>query len=112
MLVLSRKRYEKIVVDGPCVIVVVDIRGDKVRIGIEADHGVLVDREEVRERRIADQAAQESALPAPDSPPTDPWAGRQIEIIQDSPRTAHYGPADGGPPPTDPEATGPEGGAA
>ena len=36
MLVLSRKRNESIVIDGSIVITVIEIRGDKVRLGIEA----------------------------------------------------------------------------
>lgn len=50
MLILSRKRDEAIVVgDGKdkVTIVVVDIRGDKVRIGIQADQNTPVHRQEV-----------------------------------------------------------------
>jgi carbon storage regulator len=47
MLVLSRKSGEKIVIGDTIKIVVVEIRGDKVRLGIEADRSVGVLREEV-----------------------------------------------------------------
>jgi carbon storage regulator len=47
MLVLSRKSGEKIVIGDTIKIVVVEIRGDKVRLGIEADRSVGVHREEV-----------------------------------------------------------------
>lgn len=48
MLVLSRKSGEGVVI-GDCVrVVVVEVRGDKVRLGIEAPPEVEVDREEVR----------------------------------------------------------------
>ncbi len=47
MLVLSRFRNESIVVGDDIVITVVDIRGDKVRIGIEAPQIVAVHRQEV-----------------------------------------------------------------
>lgn len=47
MLVLSRKREERIVIGPDIVITVVDIRGDKVRIGIEAPQSVSVHRQEV-----------------------------------------------------------------
>jgi carbon storage regulator len=47
MLVISRKRNEKIRIEGPATITVVDMRGDKVRIGIEAERSVLVIREEL-----------------------------------------------------------------
>jgi len=47
MLLLSRKKNESIVIDGDITIVVVDIRGDKVRLGIEAPKEVSVHRREV-----------------------------------------------------------------
>jgi carbon storage regulator len=47
MLVLSRKKNESIVVNGNVTIVVVEIRGDKVRLGIEAPAEVPVHRREV-----------------------------------------------------------------
>ena len=47
MLVLSRKKNESIVIDDDITIVVVDIRGDKVRLGIEAPKEVPVHRREV-----------------------------------------------------------------
>jgi carbon storage regulator len=47
MLVLSRKKNEGIVFDGPGKMVVVEIRGDKVRLGFEADRSVNIHREEV-----------------------------------------------------------------
>jgi carbon storage regulator len=49
MLVLSRKKNEEIVIgsDGGIRIVIVDIRGDKVRLGIECDKSVPVHRREV-----------------------------------------------------------------
>ncbi len=47
MLVLSRKKNESIVVNSDIVITVVEIRGDKVRLGIVAPKDVPVHREEV-----------------------------------------------------------------
>ncbi len=47
MLVLSRFRNESIMVGDDIVITVVDIRGDKVRIGIEAPQSIAVHRQEV-----------------------------------------------------------------
>lgn len=47
MLVLSRKRDEKIMIGDDIVLTVVDIRGDKVRLGIEAPKEVAVHRAEV-----------------------------------------------------------------
>jgi carbon storage regulator len=49
MLVLSRQRDESIVIGDSIVITIVDIRGDKVRLGIEAPGEVPVHRQEVYE---------------------------------------------------------------
>jgi carbon storage regulator len=47
MLVLSRHREESIMIGDDVKITVVDIRGDKVRLGIEAPQMIPVHREEV-----------------------------------------------------------------
>ena len=47
MLVLSRKKDEKIIIGDNIAIMIVDIQGDKVRLGIEAPREVSVHREEV-----------------------------------------------------------------
>jgi carbon storage regulator len=60
MLVLSRQRDESIIIGDNIVITVVDVRGDKVRLGIEAPREVSVHRREVYEaiQRENQQAAQ------------------------------------------------------
>lgn len=47
MLVLSRHRDESIMIGDDIVITIVDIRGDKVRLGIQAPQHVPVHRQEV-----------------------------------------------------------------
>ena len=47
MLVLSRHKNEAIVIDGQIKVTVVEIRGDKIRLGIEAPKEVAVWREEL-----------------------------------------------------------------
>jgi carbon storage regulator len=47
MLVLSRKKNESIVINNDIVVTVVEIRGDKVRLGIVAPKEVPVHRQEV-----------------------------------------------------------------
>jgi carbon storage regulator len=64
MLVLSRKRDERIVIGDNIVITVVDVRGDKVRLGIEAPPEVPVHRQEV-----VDALRRASAESPPKSPP-------------------------------------------
>lgn len=47
MLVLTRQRGERIMVDDNIIITIIEVRGDKVRIGIEAPRDVSVHREEI-----------------------------------------------------------------
>lgn len=49
MLVLSRKKNESIIINNDITIVVVEIRGDKVRLGVEAPKEVPVHRREVHD---------------------------------------------------------------
>jgi carbon storage regulator len=63
MLVLSRKKNESIVINDDITIVVVEIRGDKVRLGVEAPKEVPVHRNEVYEairRNQQDPSSQPS----------------------------------------------------
>ncbi len=57
MLVLSRKVGERILIGGDVEIVVVEVRGGYVRLGIEAPRTVPVHRKELRERMDAVSAA-------------------------------------------------------
>ena len=52
MLVLSRKPTEAIVINDTVRVSIVAIKGDRVRLGIEAPRSVTVDRAEVHERRM------------------------------------------------------------
>jgi len=47
MLVLSRKKNESIIINDNITLTVIEIRGDKVRLGIEAPKDVTVHRREV-----------------------------------------------------------------
>jgi carbon storage regulator len=58
MLVLSRKKNESIVINNDITIVVVEIRGDKVRLGVEAPKEVPVHRREVYEAIKRNEQAQ------------------------------------------------------
>lgn len=55
MLVLARKVGEEILIGGSIRLMVVEVRGDNVRIGIEAPKGLTVHRKEV-----ADAIAREN----------------------------------------------------
>lgn len=60
MLVLSRHRDETIIIGDDIELTVVDIRGDKVRLGIKAPSHISVHRKEVYEaiKRENEQAAR------------------------------------------------------
>ena len=47
MLVLSRMKNETIVINGNIRVTVVEVRGDKVRLGLEADREINIVREEL-----------------------------------------------------------------
>jgi carbon storage regulator len=63
MLVLSRKKNESIVINNDITIVVVEIRGDKVRLGVEAPKEVPVHRREVYDAIRRNSRADADAAP-------------------------------------------------
>tara|TARA_Y100000310_G_C20112017_1_gene547558 strand:- start:26 stop:217 length:192 start_codon:yes stop_codon:yes gene_type:complete len=61
MLVLSRKKNESIVIDDNIHITVVEVRGDKVRLGINAPKDIVVHREEIAQKIEAKEASAVAA---------------------------------------------------
>ncbi|WP_165067130.1 carbon storage regulator CsrA [Paludisphaera rhizosphaerae] len=59
MLVLSRKKNETIIINDRITVTVIEIRGDKVRLGIDAPKDVAVHRREVYEAIQQSQARSE-----------------------------------------------------
>jgi carbon storage regulator len=51
MLVLTRKAEQEIVVGGNVRVTVLAVKGDKIRVGIEAPPNIRVDRGEIHEKR-------------------------------------------------------------
>lgn len=66
MLVLSRKSNESIVINNNIKVTVVEIRGDKVRLGIEAPKNIPVHREEIY-NQINGTSPTESVIGPPES---------------------------------------------
>jgi len=67
MLVLSRKKNESIVINNDITIVVVEIRGDKVRLGVEAPKEVPVHRREVYDAIKRNESEQRDQVGSADS---------------------------------------------
>jgi carbon storage regulator len=67
MLVLTRKKNESIVINDVIKVTVVEIRGDKVRLGIEAPRTIDVQRQEVYDQIHGkrDDAPQEAHASVP-----------------------------------------------
>ncbi|HWG47583.1 MAG TPA: carbon storage regulator CsrA [Gemmataceae bacterium] len=76
MLVLSRKKNESIVINNDVVVTVVEIRGDKVRLGIVAPKDVPVHRQEVYD-----------AIHSKDS--TEPPASTPVVVTKTADSTDH-----------------------
>ena len=78
MLVLSRKKNESIVINDDITIVVVEIRGDKVRLGVEAPKEVPVHRREVFDaiHRNDAAAAEQKAPTKTTDPSVEPNGGQ------------------------------------
>lgn len=68
MLVLSRQRDESIMIGDQIKVTVVDIRGDKVRLGIEAPNNIAVHREEVYVAIQRDRSQNSAAAENADQP--------------------------------------------
>lgn len=66
MLVLSRQRDESIIIGDNIVITVVDIRGDKVRLGINAPKETSVHRQEVYEAIQRENQRSQASINPPE----------------------------------------------
>lgn len=80
MLVLSRRQGQAIVIGDNVVVRVVELKGDQVRLGIDAPRSVIVHREEIAEEIAAENRAARQAesvnladlpLPMPQQMKTD-----------------------------------------
>lgn len=63
MLVLSRKKNESIVINNDIIVTVVEIRGDKVRLGIVAPKEVPVHRQEIFDAIHGKESTEQAPSP-------------------------------------------------
>jgi len=67
MLVLSRKKNESIIINDHITVTVVEIRGDKVRLGIDAPKDVTVHRREVYDAIQSQLKINEAPIVSPET---------------------------------------------
>lgn len=72
MLVLSRKVGETIRIDNNIIVTIVEIRGDKIRIGVTAPQNIAIHRQEVAYAIARNKkAAKKESIPEVSDPPAD-----------------------------------------
>ena len=59
MLVLSRRIGQTIIIDGDIRITVLGVNGNQVRLGCDAPDDVIIDREEIHQRKLAEEKDDE-----------------------------------------------------
>jgi carbon storage regulator len=68
MLVFTRSKKQQIIINDSIVVTVVDIRGEKIRLGIEAPREIAVHRREIhdsiREEKVVEGTATSREEPA------------------------------------------------
>ena len=67
MLVLARKTNESIVINENVQVIVLEIQGNKVRLGFEAPQDVPIHREELEAQTRQDQPMTGKVLPSSDA---------------------------------------------
>lgn len=73
MLILTRRVGESIRIGDDITVVVIEIKGGQVRLGVEAPQGVAIDRQEIRLRKEA------GLLPAPTKTADEPLYANRTE---------------------------------
>jgi carbon storage regulator len=86
MLVLSRQRDESIMIGDNIVVTIVDIRGDKVRLGINAPTEIPVHRQEVYEA-IQRENVRASRLDPKDAQAVGRGFGKETPRSHNGPRS-------------------------
>lgn len=82
MLVLSRKKSEQIVIGDDITVTVVEVRGDKVRLGIDAPRHIAIHRREVLLQILAEQEAGNRDV---SEPPAETGYGQVVDMQNNAP---------------------------
>ena len=85
MLVLSRQRDESIMIGDNVEITIVDVRGDKVRLGITAPREIPVHRREIYDTIQREKAAAAAAEKSPAESPEEAPEAKSEEASEDKP---------------------------
>lgn len=84
MLVLSRYKDQSIYIGDDIVVTIVDVRGDRIRLGIEAPPNVPVHRQEIYEAIQRENAENVSEADARGGTAVATRAGRRSDVAQTS----------------------------
>jgi carbon storage regulator len=88
MLVLSRQKDESIMIGDDVEITIVDVRGDKVRLGITAPKSIPVHRREIYDAIQREKAQKDSGVPVGgDEEPVPPASDAGRKKMDKSERT-------------------------
>ena len=85
MLVLSRQRDESIMIGDNVEITIVDVRGDKVRLGITAPREIPVHRREIYDAIQREKAAGAAPEKAPAEQPEETPEAEPEKVAQEQP---------------------------
>lgn len=81
MLVLSRKVGESVMINHNVKVTVVEVRGDKVRLGFSAPNNVSVDREEIFLKKHPELGEPKETLTSPQTHTVEVTADKVAEVL-------------------------------